>query len=289
MAIYYHQASRFEIIPAIDILGGQVVRLLKGDYAKKTVFSDDPVKMAKHWAKQGAKRLHVVDLDGAKTGRPVNLAVIKKIVKAIKIPVQTGGGFRKLVDIEKAIKAGVDRVILGTAAAQDIALVARASRRWPGRIAVGIDVKGGKVAVRGWRAQTALTPARFAARLYRAGVRTFIYTNISKDGTLQGPDLKGTAALSRQLKKLYSQASQNSQTATFAGLAGGQARAASRMAASSSTAMDFALIASGGVTTKKDVIRLATLKKIGVTGAIVGRALYKDKLMLSRMSKSVAC
>lgn len=253
----------FEIIPAIDILGGQVVRLVQGDYKKKTVFSNDPVAMAKHWAKQGAPRLHVVDLDGAKAGHPVNLPVIKKIVKAVKIPVQVGGGFRTLSDIKKAIQIGVDRVILGTAAAQNLDPVARSTRNpdliseavrlWPGRIAVGIDVKDGLVATSGWTEKTGLEPIGFIRRLWDKGVRIFIYTNISRDGTLSGPELEGTMKIAFYLKSLAQRGKKEK---------------------------PFDLIASGGISSQVDIDKLAQLRNLGLSGAIAGRALYDGKIKL---------
>lgn len=180
-----------EIIPAIDIRGGKAVRLFQGDYARETVFANDPVDMARHWASLGATRLHVVDLDGAREGRAVNTSIIAAICAALKIPVEVGGGLRTLDSVQAALDAGADRAILGTVAVKDPDLVREACRRLGGRIVVGVDARDGNVAVQGWL-QTSVTPATHLMRAMEyVGVRRFIYTDISRDGTLEGPNIPG--------------------------------------------------------------------------------------------------
>ena len=180
-----------QIIPAIDILDGKCVRLKQGRYDAETVYSKDPVEIAKKWLDQGATRLHVVDLDGARTGQPKNLEVIKNIVAALSIPVQVGGGIRNQDVIKQVIDFGVDRVILGTTAVKNQNLLGQVCERFGQKIAVGIDAKNGKVATEGWTEvskKDTLTLAREAVEL---GVKRFIYTDISRDGMLVGPNFEG--------------------------------------------------------------------------------------------------
>lgn len=184
-----------EVIPAIDLRDGRCVRLYQGDYARETVFADDPVAMAQRWQAAGAVRLHVVDLDGAAAGRPVNGDVVRRIVAAVSIPVQLGGGLRTLADIAAALEAGVARAILGTAAIEDEALLEEACRRYGDAIAVAIDARGGVVAVRGWREATTVEAVVLASRVIELGARRLIYTDVLRDGTLTGPNVEATAAL----------------------------------------------------------------------------------------------
>jgi len=227
-----------KIIPAIDLRDGRCVRLVKGDYNRETIYSQEPRKMAKHWQDQGATRLHVVDLDGAKDGKPVNLEIIKEITAALDIPVQLGGGIRSLDIIDYYLQSGVDRVILGTIALQKPEVVkAAVEKHGPGKIVVGVDAKDGKVAVNGWLKDSQKTVEEMIEEMKGYGVKVFIYTDISKDGTLEGPDLVG-------LKK-YNQIN------------------------------DIDLVASGGVSSFED---LEELVKIDIASVIVGKALYAGEI-----------
>ncbi|MFP4016057.1 MAG: 1-(5-phosphoribosyl)-5-[(5-phosphoribosylamino)methylideneamino]imidazole-4-carboxamide isomerase [Halanaerobiales bacterium] len=227
-----------EIIPAIDLKDGRCVRLVKGDYNRETVYSQEPLQMAKHWQQQGANRLHLVDLDGAKDGRPVNLDTIEEITAALDIPVQLGGGIRSLEIIDNYLKSGVDRVILGTIALQEPEVVKEAVDKYgPEKIVVGVDAKDGKVAVNGWLEDSQKTVEEMIDEMKDLGVRIFIYTDISKDGTLEGPDIAG-------LEK-YNQIE------------------------------DIELVASGGVSCFEDLEKLV---KIDIGSVIVGKALYTGDL-----------
>lgn len=177
-----------EIIPAVDLRHGKCVRLFQGDYAQETVFSDDPVEMALRWQSLGAPRLHIVDLDGAATGEPANLDIVKEIASAMLISTQLGGGIRDLETIEKVLKLGIERVILGTAAVEDRSLVKEACRKFDDAIIVGIDVREGRIATRGWQRQTGLAATEFARIMVRLGVKRFVYTDIERDGTLTEPN-----------------------------------------------------------------------------------------------------
>lgn len=177
------------IYPAIDILGGKCVRLTQGKYDSSTVYADNPCDMAKKWEKSGAKFLHTVDLDGARLGKPVNLKAISGIVKSVNIPVQTGGGIRTMEDIETLLGIGVSRVILGTSAVNNRQLVCDAVEKYGDKIAVGIDAKDNMVAVSGWETVSTFTAIELAAAMADIGVKTIIYTDISTDGMLSGPNL----------------------------------------------------------------------------------------------------
>jgi len=187
------------IIPAIDIKNGRAVRLEQGDMDKETVFSDDPAAVAAHWLEQGARRLHLVDLNGAVAGKPRNESVIKDIVSAVggKIPIQLGGGIRDLDTVDTWLDAGITRVILGTVALRDPALVREACARHPGRVAVGIDARDGFVAVEGWAEVSQMKAVDLARAFEDAGVAAIIYTDISRDGAMQGPNVEATLALAR--------------------------------------------------------------------------------------------
>lgn len=174
------------IFPAIDLRGGKCVRLIQGDFDKETVYSDDPAAMALKWQGMGAKFLHVVDLDGARVGKPQNLDAIKKILDAVSIPVEVGGGIRTLDDMESLLTLGVRRVILGSVAVENISLVKEAAKKFGDRIVVGIDARGGFVAVHGWEDSSNVTVGKLAKQIVAAGVKTIIYTDIAKDGMLSG-------------------------------------------------------------------------------------------------------
>lgn len=232
-----------EVIPAIDLLNGQCVRLYQGDYNQSEVFHEDPVVMAKQWADQGATRLHLVDLDGAKQGESVNLAVIEKIVKAISIPVQVGGGLRDTKGVAQLLKLGVDRAILGTIAVEKPELVQDLAQEFPRQIIVGIDARQGKVATRGWLETSEVEASDLAQQMEKFGVGGIIYTDIHRDGTLIGPNLEALRELTNGVK--------------------------------------IPVIASGGVSCLRDLLSLLALEAIGVTGVIVGRALYTGDVNLT--------
>lgn len=236
----------FELIPAIDLLGGRCVRLAQGDYGRATVYGDDPGAVAAGFCAAGARRVHVVDLDGARSGQAVNgdaLAAILRAAQAAGVPVQLGGGLRSLAAVEAALAAGVERAILGTAALRDPALVREAAARFPGQIAVGLDAREGRVAVSGWL-ETSETTALEAARLFEgAGVAALVHTDIARDGMGSGPDLDGAAALAG--------------------------------------AVAIPVIASGGVGSLVHVRAAVERAKDGVAGLIVGRALYTGAVDLA--------
>lgn len=233
------------IYPAIDLRGGQCVRLRRGDYNQETVFDADPAAVARRFVDQGAEWLHLVDLDGAREGRPVNGASVRAIVAAAGVPVQLGGGLREEAHVEEVLALGVARVILGTRALQDPAWCEALCRRFPRRVALGIDAREGKVATEGWLHTSDRTALDLARRCAGWPLAALIYTDIGKDGMLEGPNLEATAELAR--------------------LAGYGADG-------------IPVIASGGVTTPDDIRRLAAT---GLHGAIVGRALYEGRLDLA--------
>jgi phosphoribosylformimino-5-aminoimidazole carboxamide ribotide isomerase len=230
------------IYPAVDIREGKCVRLLRGAFDETTVYGGDPLAMAEKWAAQGARFLHLVDLDGARYGKSENRAIILEIARKLKIPVQTGGGVRTLADAEELLSGGAARVILGTAAVKNPELVALAAKEYGARIAVGVDAKNGEAAVEGWEETSGLDAVSFARRAAEKGVETIIYTDISTDGTLAGPNV---AAARRMAESLA-----------------GRAR----------------VIASGGVGTTADI---AALRPAGVEGVIVGKALYAERFTLA--------
>ncbi len=227
------------IYPAIDIINGKCVRLQQGSYRDVTVFGDSPVEMALKWEGQGAQYLHVVDLDAARSGNTENHEIIKQIAKTLKIPVQLGGGIRSLETIEDLVSNGLSRVILGTSAVNNQEMLKTALKEYKEKIAVGIDAKDGMVAIHGWEQTSELTAIAFARKVEGLGAKTVIYTDISRDGMLKGPNL---AAMSEMAK-----------------------------------AVGIAVIASGGVSCLKDII---DLKTTGVSGVIVGKALYTGNLDL---------
>ena len=238
------------LFPAIDLKGGQCVRLKLGDMAEATVFNDDPAAQARAFEAQGFRWLHLVDLDGAFAGRPVNAAAIEAILAAVTIPVQLGGGIRDLAMIETWLARGIRRVILGTVALRDPDLVKDACRRYPGRIAVGIDAKGGKVAVEGWAETSELTSIDLARRFADAGVAAIIFTDVDRDGVLKGLNIEATLALAR--------------------------------------AVNIPVIASGGLASLADIRRLLEPDCTILEGAISGRALYDGRLDAAEALKLIA-
>jgi phosphoribosylformimino-5-aminoimidazole carboxamide ribotide isomerase len=230
------------VLPAIDLKNGQCVRLEQGLMEKDTVYSDDPAAMARHWQDEGGEFLHLVDLDGAFAGVPKNREAIEAIVAAVDIPTELGGGIRDLKTIEAYLKLGVDRVILGTVAKENPELVAEACRRFPGQIVVGIDAKNGLVAVRGWAEVTEKKAIDLAREMEDFGVTAIIYTDIARDGMMQGPNLEATAALAE--------------------------------------AISIPVIASGGVSSLDDIRNLLKIEASGVSGVITGKAIYSGSLNL---------
>jgi len=185
---FFKKRPPIDIIPSIDLRNGKCVRLYKGDFHRETVFSDDPLDVALKWQSMGAPRLHIVDLDGAATGEILNLELIRNITSAMLIPVQFGGGIRQIETVEGLLKAGIDRVILGTAAVESPNLISEACRRYHESIIVGIDARNGMVATRGWVNNTSLTAVDFAKSMIGIGVRRIVYTDIERDGTLTEPN-----------------------------------------------------------------------------------------------------
>lgn len=230
------------VIPAIDLKDGKCVRLLQGRKEDVTVYSDDPASMAGHWVQMGAELLHVVDLDGAFTGDQKNFDKIRAIRKAIDIPIEVGGGVRDLDRIEQLISLGVDRVIIGTAAARDPDMVKSASDKFPGKVLVGIDAKEGKVAIEGWVEVTEFGAIDFARNMQDAGTAGIIYTDISRDGMLTGPNLNAMEAMVN--------------------------------------ALSIPVIASGGVSRINDVEDLLKIKNLW--GVITGKALYEGTMGLKQ-------
>lgn len=235
------------VIPAIDIKEGRCVRLLQGRMSQETVYSEAPEEMAMKWFKLGAEKLHLVDLDGAVGGTPVNGEVIKRITKTAPIPVELGGGIRNLETVEAYLNLGVQEVILGTAALKNPEFAKLACQRFPDRIILAIDARKGFVAVEGWTEQTRITPVDLARDYEKAGIAAIIYTDIQRDGMRTGPNVEATRSLAQ--------------------------------------AVDVPVIASGGISDIEDIKHLLPLAKWGVTGMITGKALYEGTLDLEEAVK----
>lgn len=230
------------IIPAIDLKDGRCVRLKQGRMSDETIFSNAPEDMAVRWFEQGAKRLHLVDLDGAFQGKPVNKTAIEKIIRAVPVPIQLGGGIRDMDTIKSYFDLGLHYLILGTAAHKDPELVEEACSQFPGQILLGIDAKDDRVALEGWTEEIVLTPVELAKRFEGVSMTAVIYTDIHRDGMKTGPNVDATRALA--------------------------------------TAIQIPVIASGGISTISDVFEVSTLSGNGVMGMITGRALYDGSLDL---------
>lgn len=237
-----------EVIPAIDLLAGQCVRLYQGDYEKSEVFSDNPLEVALQWQSLGATRLHLVDLDGAKEGKSINREVIATIVKSLHIPVQVGGGVRDRTTAEYLLNLGVERVILGTIAVEKPELVQELCEAFPYRVAIGIDARNGKVATKGWL-ETSTVEATDLAQKISHKAAAIIYTDISRDGTLVGPNLEAL----KQLAQIT----------------------------------DIPIIASGGISSLTDLLSVFSLESLGVKGVIVGKALYTGKVDLKEAIQAI--
>lgn len=232
----------FTIYPAIDLRGGKCVRLIQGDYHQETVYGEDPVQMALRWQEQGADWLHLVDLDAAKTGELTNLAVIEQIVESLSIPVQVGGGIRNLERLEYLLNRGVARVIIGSAAVDQPDFVKEALHRFAENIAIGIDARDGKVATHGWLKSSQVTAEELAQEMVKYGAQRFIFTDIARDGMLSGVNVQAIRQLAQACGK--------------------------------------EVIASGGVRSMDDLQTLAAYQREGISGAIVGKALYTGHISL---------
>jgi phosphoribosylformimino-5-aminoimidazole carboxamide ribotide isomerase len=230
------------IIPAIDIKDGQCVRLYQGEMDKETIYFSSPLEAAKHWVEEGAELLHVVDLNGAVTGHPVHRQEVTAICLGFGVPVELGGGLRSLDAVEEALALGVERVVIGTAAYENRDLLRSICQRFPGKIIVGIDAREGLAAIKGWRESTSMDAVELATRCEEDGASKIIYTDISRDGTTLGANVEEILRLARAVK--------------------------------------IPVIASGGVASLDDILRLKEIEKDGVEGVIVGRALYSGAFTL---------
>jgi phosphoribosylformimino-5-aminoimidazole carboxamide ribotide isomerase len=227
------------LLPAIDILGGHAVRLARGDYAQQTVYDADPVEAAKRWVQEGARALHVVDLDGARAGAPANLADVERICSSVDVPVQVGGGLRAATDVASAVEAGAHRVILGTAAFRDVDFLDEVVAAYGDRVVVSVDARAGKLAASGWTEQTDLPVGSVIEGLSSRGVRRFVYSSIDRDGMLSGPDLDGVRAVADTVHGTF--------------------------------------VYSGGVSSVEDLEALDDLRQVNLVGVIVGKALYERR------------
>ena len=237
------------IIPAIDIKGGRCVRLFQGRMEQETVYSDDPVSVAKRWEDEGAEFLHIVDLDGAVSGVPKNKEIIESIIKSVKIPLEVGGGIRNIETIKEYFSIGAKKVVIGTVAWENPILISEVCKVFPERIIVGIDAKNGNVAVRGWEDVTETSASTLAKRFEGMGISGIIYTDISRDGTLSGPNIDSIKSFAKSIS--------------------------------------IPVIASGGVSDINDIKNIMKLKKHGVDGVIIGKALYSGSVNLREAIKLV--
>ena len=230
------------LLPAIDIRDGKAVRLEKGDFARETVYVDDPLEAARAWVEAGARQLHVVDLDGAREGEPANIDHLRRITSELAVPVQYGGGLRSLVAVREALAAGASRVVVGTAAYTDLDFLDSILETWGVRVCVAIDVRGGNVSVSGWT-QTTQMPARdVIERLQDRGVKQFVYTNVDRDGMLEGPDLDDVRAVGEAIRGRF--------------------------------------IYSGGIASLDDLRALVELRLVNLAGVISGKALYEKRFTI---------
>ena len=235
------------LLPAIDIRGGNAVRLEKGDFAKETVYDADPLDAARKWVEAGAGQLHVVDLDGALEGRPVNLQHLRAIARELDVPVQYGGGLRSFVDVRDALAAGADRVVLGTAAYTDIEFLDEVLAQWGNRVVVAIDVREGYVSVSGWTEKTLMPPDDVIRRMQTRGVRQFVYTNVDRDGMLSGPDIDEVRRIGETIRGRF--------------------------------------IYSGGIASLDDLKALKELRLVNLAGVISGKALYEGRFTVEEANE----
>ena len=237
------------IFPAIDIKDGVCVRLIKGDYRQITSYENTPIDQAKKYFQNGFNNIHIVDLDGAVHGRPINSIIINEIVKKIKSKIQIGGGIRKIDDISRWIKLGVDKVVMGTAAVENIELLKTACKMFKNKITVSIDVKDGLIALSGWKKQTNISAIDFIKKIQNFGVSRIIYTDIYKDGTKEGPNIKDAVELSSKVK--------------------------------------IPLVISGGVSSIEDIERIKSLNNPNIEGVIIGKAIYDGDIQISDLAKLI--
>jgi phosphoribosylformimino-5-aminoimidazole carboxamide ribotide isomerase len=228
------------LLPAIDILDGKAVRLARGEFDEKTVYDTDPLEAARRWVDGGARALHIVDLDGAKSGEPANLAHVERIAGTLGVPVQVGGGLRSVESVAAAIDAGANRVILGTAAFRDVDFLDQVLAGYGDRVVVSVDGRDGKLAAAGWTEQTDIPVTGVIERLGGRGVRRFVYSSIERDGMLTGPDLDGAREVAAVVKGTF--------------------------------------VYSGGVASLEDLKALVDLRQVNLTGVVVGKALYERTL-----------
>jgi phosphoribosylformimino-5-aminoimidazole carboxamide ribotide isomerase len=237
------------LYPAIDILDGQAVRLRQGDFAEKTVYRDSPLEAARSWVDEGARFLHIVDLDGARTGNPQNLRHVEAITAELSVPVQLGGGLRSLPSVRDALRAGVERVILGTAAYTDIDFLDDVLGAFRERVIVSVDTRGGHVSTSGWQETTQMPAESVIERLQQRGVRSFVYTNVDRDGMLEGPDVE--------------------EVRRIAGVVRGR------------------FLYSGGIGSLQDLERLAAMRQVNLGGVIVGKALYEGRFTIHEAQRAL--
>jgi phosphoribosylformimino-5-aminoimidazole carboxamide ribotide isomerase len=237
------------LLPAIDILEGRAVRLTRGDFEATTVYRDDPVEAARAWADAGARYLHVVDLDGARAGRPLGLAHLERIASALPVPVQYGGGLRSLPAVRDALRAGAERVVVGTAAYVDVDFLDGVLAAFANRLLVAVDVRGGNVSTAGWTQTTQMAAESVIARLADRGVRSFVYTDIDRDGMLDGPDLEAVGRVGQAVRGRF--------------------------------------IYSGGIGSLDDLRALAALRQVNMAGVIVGKALYEGRFTVAEAQEAL--
>ncbi|MEH2012758.1 1-(5-phosphoribosyl)-5-[(5-phosphoribosylamino)methylideneamino]imidazole-4-carboxamide isomerase [Nostoc sp.] len=238
-----------DVIPAIDLLEGRCVRLYQGDYDRSQVFSENPADVAKQWVDQGATRLHIVDLDGAKAGKVVNLGAIEAIVHAVSVPIEIGGGLRDRTSVQQLFNLGVQWAILGTIAVEQPQLVQQLCEEFPGQIIIGIDARNGRVATHGWLETSEVLATQLAVQMQELGAAAIIYTDIQRDGTLTGPNFEALQELA--------------------------------------AVISIPIIASGGVSSVTNLLSLLALEPQGVTGVIVGRALYTGDILLKEALRAI--
>jgi phosphoribosylformimino-5-aminoimidazole carboxamide ribotide isomerase len=238
------------LLPAIDILDGKAVRLARGDFSQQTVYDADPVDAARRWVSEGARALHVVDLDGARSGAPVNTDHVRRIVAAVQVPVQVGGGLRSIEAVRQALGAGAARVILGTAAYSDLDFLDQAVADHGDRLIVSVDARQGRLAGAGWTEQTEIPAESVLETLGRRGVRRFVYSSIERDGMLTGPDLDEVTRVAETVRGTF--------------------------------------IYSGGVSSVDDLRALAGLRQVNLTGVIVGKALYEQRFDVAAAQAALA-
>ena len=237
------------IFPAIDIKGGVCVRLIKGDYRQIISYENTPIDQATKYFENGFNNIHIVDIDGALHGRPVNSILIKEIIKKVKSKIQIGGGIRTIDDINRWIEMGIDKVIIGTAAVENTELLKTACNKFKNKIAVSLDVKDGLIALSGWKKQTNISAVDFIKKIQNFGVSRIIYTDINRDGTKQGPNIKDTVELSNKAK--------------------------------------IPLVISGGVSSLDDIKKIKSLNDFNIEGVIVGKSIYDGDIKISDLAKLI--